>query len=47
MEKYSLEQTDDIKFIDEFPLVTEALRLHNSEAKETDELIEYLKTAFE
>ena len=46
MDEYSIVKIDDLKFIDEFPLVTESLRLHNPEVMETMELINYFESIF-
>ena len=46
MKKNSIEEIEGLKFIDEYPLVTEALRLHNSETMETSELISHLEQIF-
>jgi hypothetical protein len=46
MEQNSINEIEEIKFIDEYPLVTEALRLHNSETTETSELINHFKNIF-
>jgi hypothetical protein len=42
MEEFELFEVQTLNFIDEFPLVTEALRLHNAKAKETIEVLEHL-----
>lgn len=46
MEKNSIKEIKDMKFIDEYPLVTEALRLHHSETVETSELIAHFENIF-
>lgn len=46
MEKNSITEIEEMKFIDEYPLVTEALRLHNSETMETFELINHFENIF-
>lgn len=46
MKKNSIDEIEGLKFIDEYPLVTEALRLHNSETIETSELINHLEKVF-
>ncbi|PTS87297.1 hypothetical protein DBR27_24615 [Flavobacterium sp. HMWF030] len=46
MKKNSIDEIEGLKFIDEYPLVTEALRLHNSETMETSELINHLEKIF-
>jgi hypothetical protein len=43
MAEFELEEVPELKFIDQYPLVTEALRLHYSEAKETNEVLEQLE----
>lgn len=43
MEKFELFEVQTLNFIDAFPLVTEALRLHNAEAKETSEILQRLR----
>lgn len=42
MAEFELYEQTTMNFIDEYPLVTEALRLHHSEAKETSEVLEQL-----
>ena len=42
MNSFNIYETQGLNFIDEFPKVTEALRLHNSHALETEDLIEEL-----
>ncbi|MDO6435700.1 hypothetical protein Q4E93_34115 [Flavitalea sp. BT771] len=39
MQDFSLNQIDDLNFIDEFPLVTESLQLHNVNTIPTDDLL--------
>jgi len=46
MQKFSLNRIDDLNFIDEFPLVTESLRIHNTNTSATDDLISYFNTIF-
>jgi hypothetical protein len=46
MNKFSIYEVEDLKFIDEFPLVTETLRLHRENVIETAEVINQLKAAF-
>jgi hypothetical protein len=46
MEKNSINEIEEMKFIDEYPLVTEALRLHNSETMETSDLISHFEKIF-
>lgn len=46
MQKNSINEIEEMKFIDEYPLVTEALRLHNSETMETSELINHFENTF-
>lgn len=46
MKKNSIDEIEGLKFIDEYPLVTEVLRLHNSETMETSELISHLEQIF-
>lgn len=46
MEKNSINEIEEMKFIDEYPLVTEALRLHNSETMETSDLINHFENIF-
>jgi hypothetical protein len=47
MESFSLTQIDDLNFIDEFPLVTESLQLHNENTTPTDDLLNYLDSIFQ
>lgn len=42
MQEFDLTEVPNINFIDEYPLVTEALRLHHPELVETTELLETL-----
>lgn len=42
MTEFQLYEMPELNFIDQYPLVTEALRLHYSEAKETSEVLEQL-----
>lgn len=42
MTEFELYEVPALNFIDQYPLVTEALRLHHSEAKETSEVLEQL-----
>lgn len=44
MAEFELFEMPALNFIDKYPLVTEALRLHRSEAKETSEVLEQLGT---
>jgi len=46
MEEFKLLETPDLNFMDEFPKVREALRLHFDNAIETEELMEKLKVEF-
>ncbi len=46
MKKHSIEEINDLKFIDEYPLVTESLSLHNSKTIETSELINHFENIF-
>lgn len=46
MQDFSLNLTDDLNFIDEFPLVTESLRLHNPDTTPTDELLKHFDSIF-
>jgi hypothetical protein len=46
MKKHSIEEINDLKFIDEYPLVTESLNLHNSKTIETSELINHFENIF-
>jgi len=39
MQNFSLNLIDDLNFIDEFPLVTESLQLHNVNTIPTDNLL--------
>ena len=43
MAEFDLFEIPNLNFIDEYPLVTEALSIHNIEAKETLEVLEFLK----
>ena len=46
MNEFNLFEIPDLNFIDEFPKVREALRLHKSDTIETAEVIKQLKTVF-
>ncbi|HEY8783861.1 MAG TPA: hypothetical protein VIM16_19690 [Mucilaginibacter sp.] len=46
MEKFDLYPCENLKFIDEFPLVAESLKMHNSNARGTDEVIENFNNIF-
>jgi len=46
MQAFSLAQIDDLNFIDEYPLATEALRLHNPTTVETDNLLSHFDSIF-
>ena len=46
MNEFQILEFPDLNFIDEFPKVREALRLHAGNIIETDELIETLKKEF-
>ena len=43
MAEFHLNEVLGLKFVDEYPMTTEPLRLHNSEAKETQEVLQHLK----
>lgn len=44
MTEFELYEVQELKFIDQYPLVTEALRLHHSDVSETWEVIKQLAT---
>ncbi|MCU7548747.1 hypothetical protein OCK74_06440 [Chitinophagaceae bacterium LB-8] len=44
MTEFELYEVPALNFIDEYPLVTEALRLYNSDVRETNEVLEQLGT---
>lgn len=46
MNRFSICEVEDMKFIDEFPLVTEALRIHKENVFETSEVINQLAETF-
>lgn len=46
MKTFSLTQIDDLNFIDQYLLVTEALRLHSSNIVETDDLLNHFDGIF-
>ena len=46
MNSFSIYEVEDMKFIDEFPLVTEALRIHKENVIETSEMIDRLAEIF-
>ena len=46
MAEYELYEVPTINFIDEYPLVTEALRLHIAQAKDTNEVLDELRVLF-
>jgi len=46
MRTFALNQIDDLNFIDEYPLVTESLRLHNNTTVETDDLLNHFDSIF-
>ena len=46
MNHHSIFQIDDLNFIDEYPLVTEALSMHNQNIVPTDVLITKLRDLF-
>ena len=43
MAEYEILEVPELNFIDEYPLVTEALRLHNPKAKETEDVLRQLQ----
>lgn len=46
MQSFSLTLVDGLNFIDEFPLVTESLQLHNVDTTMTDDLLDYFESIF-
>jgi hypothetical protein len=44
MQAFGLEQVQDLSFIDDFPLATEPLKYHHPAAKDTDEVLQELKS---
>jgi hypothetical protein len=46
MQIFSLERIDGLNFIDEFPLVTEPLQMHNADTTPTNDLINYFEIVF-
>ena len=46
MRAFSLTQIDELNFIDEYPLLTESLRIHNDKIVETDDLLNYFDSIF-
>jgi hypothetical protein len=42
MNSFSIIQIDDLNFIDEFPLATESLQIHNADTISTDNLLRHL-----
>lgn len=46
MQNFSIYKIDNLNFIDEYPMISESVRLHNSEATETDVIIEKLTALF-
>lgn len=46
MQAFSLDQIDDLNFIDEYPLVTEPLQRHNANTTPTDNLLKYFDNTF-
>ena len=46
MDRFGISETADLNFIDEFPMTTEALFLHDPDAMETEDLLASLKMIF-
>ncbi|MFP9098678.1 hypothetical protein ACLI09_06450 [Flavobacterium sp. RHBU_24] len=46
MQKFSIYKSDDLNFIDEYPMVSESVRMHNDAATDTGVIIEKLTAIF-